>query len=192
MCRVPIVVLLFVASFTPFLRAQSTSASLAGRVTDPSKARIGGAKVVAINVGTNVSDEATTNAAGEYYLRSLVPGTYRIEVEKPGFKKLIRADVILHVQDALDIDFEMPVGAASESVTVEGGAPLLNTASASVSTLIDNRFVENMPLNGRSFSALIDLTPGVVLVPTNFLEEGQFFTRSFTGFTPACAGCSGY
>src|ERR1700757_4200607 len=68
----------------------------------------------------------------------------------------------------------MPVGAASESVTVEGGAPLLNTESASVSTLIDNRFVENMPLNGRSFSALIDLTPGVVLVPNNFYEEGQF------------------
>src|SRR6201987_5442415 len=156
------------------LCAQSTSASLAGRVTDPSKARIAGAKVVAINAGTNVSDEAPRNAAGEYYLRSLVPGTYRIEVQKPGFRKLIKPNVILHVQDALDIDFEMPVGAASESVTVDGGAPLLNTESASVSTLIDNRFVENMPLNGRSFSALIDLTPGVVLVPNNFFEEGQF------------------
>jgi hypothetical protein len=71
MCRVPIAVLLFVASFTAVLRAQSTSASLAGRVTDASKARIAGAKVVAINAGTNVSDGATTNAAGEYYLRSL-------------------------------------------------------------------------------------------------------------------------
>ncbi len=57
---------------------------------------------------------------------------------------------------------------------MEGGAPLLNTESASVSTLIDNRFVENIPLNGRSFSALIDLTPGVVLVSNNFFEEGQF------------------
>ena len=174
MPRVPLVALLFFFSFSSILRAQSTSASLAGRVTDPSKARITGAKVVAINAGTNVSDEATTNAAGEYYLRSLLPGTYRIEVEKPGFRKLIKPNVILHVQDALDIDFELPVGAASESVTVEGGAPLLNTESASVSTLIDNRFVENMPLNGRSFSALIDLTPGVVLVPNNFFEEGQF------------------
>ena len=174
MCRIPIVVLLFVASFTPALRAQSTSASLAGRVTDPSKARIAGAKVIAINAGTNISNEATTNAAGEYYLRSLVPGTYRIEVEKTGFRKLIKPDVILHVQDALNLDFELPAGTASESVTVEGGAPLLNTESASVSTLIDNRFVGNMPLNGRSFRALINLTPGVVLVPTNFFEEGQF------------------
>src|SRR5713101_9492856 len=102
------------------LCAHSTNTALAGRVTDPSKARIAGAKVVAINAGTNISNEATTNAAGEYYLRSLVPGTYRIEVEKPGFKKLIKPDVILHVQDDLAIDFEMPVGAASESVTVEG------------------------------------------------------------------------
>ena len=105
MWRVPIVGLLFITFFTPVLRAQSTSASLAGRVTDSSKARIAGAKVVAINVDTNVSDEATTNAAGEYYLRSLVPGTYRIEVEKPGFKKLIKPDVILHVQDTLGYRF---------------------------------------------------------------------------------------
>src|SRR5579864_5079540 len=131
MCRVPIIVLLFVASFTPVLCAQSTSASLTGRVTDSSKARIAGAKVVAINAATNVSDEATTNAAGEYYLRSLVPGTYRIEVEKPGFKKLIKPGVILHLQDALDIDFEMPVGSASENITVEGGAPLLNISDRS-------------------------------------------------------------
>jgi hypothetical protein len=156
------------------LCAQSTTASLTGRITDPSKAVIVGAKVAAISAGTSMRNETTTNAAGEYYLQSLLPGTYWIEVEKPGFKKLIKPDVILHVQDALDIHFEMPVGAVSESVTVEGGAPLLNTESASVSTVIDNRFVENMPLNGRSFSGLIDLTPGVVLVPTNFFEEGQF------------------
>jgi len=164
----------YLFSFAGMLCAQSTNASLAGRVTDPSKARIAGAKAIAINAGTNISNEATTNAAGEYYLRSLVPGTYRIEVEKTGFRKLIKPDVILHVQDALNLDFELPAGTASESVTVEGGAPLLNTESASVSTLVDNQFVENMPLNGRSFSALINLTPGVVLVPTNFFEEGQF------------------
>src|SRR4029077_2773829 len=103
------------------LCAQSTTASLTGRVTDPSKAVIAGAKVVAISAGTSMRNETTTNAAGEYYLRSLLPDTYRIEVENPGFKTLIKPDVILHVQDALHIDFKMPVGAASESVTVEGG-----------------------------------------------------------------------
>src|SRR5215831_5615547 len=156
------------------LRAQSTNASLTGRVTDPSKARIVGARVTAVSVGTNSHYETTSNSSGEYYLPNLPPSAYRIEVEKAGFKKLIKPDVILHVQDALEVDFEMPVGIASDSITVEAGAPLFNTSDATVSTLIDNRFVENMPLNGRSFGALINLTPGVVLVNSNFFEEGQF------------------
>ena len=156
------------------LRAQSPNASLTGRVIDPSKARIVGASVAAIHVDTNIRDEATTNSAGEYYMPSLLPGVYRVEVERPGFKKLIKPDVILHVQDSLHIDFEMTVGSASESITVEGGAPLLNTESAAVSTLIENRFVENMPLNGRSFSSLIELTPGVVLTQSTFYDQGQF------------------
>jgi Carboxypeptidase regulatory-like domain len=78
-----LVVLFFILLFFPLiLRAQSPNASLTGRVTDSSKARTPGAKVTAISTGTNIRDEVTTNAAGEYYLPSLLPGTYRIEVEK--------------------------------------------------------------------------------------------------------------
>jgi hypothetical protein len=161
-------------AFAAILHAQSTDASLAGRVTDPSTAMIAGANVSAINVGQNFRYQTTTNNSGEYSLPNLPPGTYRLEVEKSGFKKLIKPDVFLHVQDRLEINFAMTVGAASETITVESGAPLLNTSGASVSTLIDNRFVENMPLNGRSFSSLLDLTPGVVLIPSNFQEQGQF------------------
>jgi hypothetical protein len=95
-------------------------------------------------------------------------------VEAPGFRKIIRADVILHVQDALTIDFEMTLGATSETVTVEAGAPLVSAESGAVSTVIDRTFVENLPLNGRSFQTLIALTPGVVLSPATFAEQGQF------------------
>ncbi|HXO32553.1 MAG TPA: TonB-dependent receptor [Candidatus Acidoferrales bacterium] len=173
MRRVPsLVVFCFLAPL--IAHAQSTNASLSGRLTDSSKARIAGARVAATDIATNIRNEVTTNTSGEYYLPNLAPGTYRMEVEKPGFQKMIRPNVILHVQDVLSIDFEMRVGSASERITVEGGAPLLNTSDAAVSTLVDNRFVENLPLNGRSFSALIDLTPGVVLVNNNFFEEGQF------------------
>jgi hypothetical protein len=133
------------------LRAQSTNASLSGRVTDPSKAVVAGAKVAAINVGTNVRYEGATNGSGEYYLTNLPPGDFRLEIEKTGFKKLIKPDVNLHVQDALAIDFEMTLGSASERITVEADAPLVNTESAAVSTVIDRTFVENIPLNGRSF-----------------------------------------
>ena len=156
------------------LCAQSPNASLTGRVIDPSKARIVGASVVAIGVSTNIRDEATTNSAGEYYMPILLPGVYRVEVEKLGFKKLIRPDVIVHVQDALAIEFQMTVGSASESVTVEGGAPLVNTESATVSTVVDRKFVEDLPLNGRSFQTLIMLTPGVVVTQTAFDDQGQF------------------
>ncbi len=174
MRRVSALALLFLSSLTPVLRAQSINASLTGRITDPSKALIVDAKVAAISTGTNFRYETTTNASGEYYLANLPPASYRIEVEKPGFQKLIKPDVILHIQDALAIDFEMAVGSASESITVEGGAPLVNSESATVSTVVDSRFVENIPLNGRSFQALLMLTPGVVLTATAFDDQGQF------------------
>ncbi len=131
-------------------------------------------QIAAISAGTNVRYEATTNGSGEYHLANLPPGSYRIEIEKPGFKKLIKPDVILHVQDALEIDFEMTLGAASETITVEAGAPLVNTESGTVSTVIDRAFVENLPLNGRSFQTLIMLTPGVVVTATAFDDQGQF------------------
>ena len=174
MSRAVAVAVLMFAWYTPVLCGQSTSATLTGRVTDPSKAVIVGAKVAAINAGTDFRYETGTNAAGEYSLANLPPGSYRMEVEKPGFKKLIRPDVILHVQDALDIDFEMRLGSASESVTVQGGASLVNTESATVSTVIDRELVEELPLNGRSFQTLIMLTPGVVVTATAFDDQGQF------------------
>jgi Carboxypeptidase regulatory-like domain len=143
-------------------------------VTDPTKAVIVDAKVAAINAGTNVRDESATNDSGEYYFTNLPPGSYRIEIEKAGFKKLIKPDVMLHVQDALAIDFEMTLGSGSETIAVEGGAPVVNTESAAVSTVIDRTFVDNLPLNGRSFQTLILLTPGVVLTATTYEDQGQF------------------
>ena len=175
MRRAPAVaVFLFLAAPVPVLRAQSTNASVTGRVTDPSKATIAEAKVAAVNLGTNFRYESATNGGGEYALANLPPGTYRMEVEKPGFKKLIRPDVILHVQDALEINFEMALGSVSESIKVEGGAPLVNTTSGTVSTVIDRNFVEDIPLNGRSFQTLILLTPGVVVTQAAQDDQGQF------------------
>ena len=156
-------------------RAQSIGASLTGRVMDPSKALIVDAKVLAVNVGTNVRYEGKTNGSGEYYVTGLPPGTYRIEVEKTGFKTDIKPDVVLHVQDAVEINFEMTLGSSSESITVQAGAPLVNTESAAVSTVIDRNFVESLPLNGRSFNTLLQLTPGVIIAPANnFNAPGQF------------------
>jgi Carboxypeptidase regulatory-like domain len=171
---IPALVVLFLFSWTPAFHAQSTNGSITGRVSDPSKALIVDAKIAAINTATNFRYEVATNGSGEYYLTNLPPGPYRFEIEKPGFKKLIKPDVALHVQDALEIDFDMKLGSASEAITVESGAPLANTESATVSTVIDRTFVDNLPLNGRSFQTLILLTPGVVVIATAFDDQGQF------------------
>ena len=170
----PFLVVLILSSQPSSVRAQSTNGSISGRVTDPSHAVIANANVAAVNAGTNFRYETSTTNSGEYYLTNLRPGSYRLEVEKSGFKKLLQPDVVLHVQDSLAIDFEMTLGPSKESITVEAGAPLVNTSDATVSTLINRTFVEDIPLNGRSFQTLIMLTPGVVVTATAFDDQGQF------------------
>jgi hypothetical protein len=168
-----IVFILLISSASVAL-GQSTSASLAGRVTDPSNAVIVNATIVAISADTNIRHATTTNTAGEYYLANLPPRSYRIEVEKTGFRTLVKPDVVLHVQDVLQLDFQMTLGSVSEIVTVDAGAPLVNTVSGTVSTVIDRTFIDSIPLNGRSFQTLIMLTPGTVVTPTAFNDQGQF------------------
>ena len=119
--------LLLLIALAPVLRAQSTNASLNGRITDSVKAVIVKANVAAINLGTNVRYETTTNAEGEYYLTNLSPGLYRIEIEKSGFKKLIKSGVSLHLHDATEVDFELALGLMSDepepSTASEENAP---------------------------------------------------------------------
>jgi len=144
------------------LAAQSTNGTINGRVLDPSNKVIGGAEILVINDATGGKYSGKTNDDGIYIVPNLPPGPYRLQVSKVGFKTLIKPDIILNIQDALSINFTLPVGAVFEIVTVESGASMINTTDASVSTVIDHTYVENMPLNGRSFQDLILLTPGIV------------------------------
>ncbi|HVB59540.1 MAG TPA: TonB-dependent receptor [Candidatus Acidoferrales bacterium] len=158
----------------PSLVAQSPSGSISGIVHDPSGAVIAGAEILVVNDATGVQYSTTTNSEGIYLVPNLPPGSYRIQVAEIGFKTLIKPDIILHVQDALAINFTLPIGAASETVTVKGGTPLIDTQDASVSTIVDQNFADNLPMNGRSFQTLIQLTPGVVLTQNSEGNEGQF------------------
>src|SRR5580704_1166537 len=152
-----VVMLLAVCAF-----AQSPTGTISGIVLDPTEKAIVGAEVTVINDATGVQYPTKSNQDGIYVVPNLPPGTYRLQVAKLGFKTLIKPDIVLNIQDALSINFTLPVGAVFETVTVEGGASMINTTDASVSTVIDHTYVENMPLNGRSFQDLILLTPGVV------------------------------
>src|SRR6266404_677656 len=164
--RFPLPLFVLILLLTRAAIGQSPSGTISGLVLDPSGRAIAGAEILIVNDGTAVTYPGTTNGEGIYAIPNLPPGPYRIQVSKVGFKTLIKPDVVLNVQSAVAINFTLPVGAVAETVTVEGGAPLVNTQDASVSTVVDRRFVENMPLNGRSFQALITLTPGVTLTPT--------------------------
>ena len=154
--------------------AQSPNGTISGIVLDPSGAAVTHADIQILNDATGVRYPGATNAEGIYAVPNLPPGAYRIQVSKVGFKTLIKPDIVLSVQDALAINFTLPVGALSETITVQGGAPLVNTESASVSTVIDRDFVESLPLNGRSFNSLLQITPGVVIAPSGLNNQGQF------------------
>ena len=142
--------------------AQSPNGTISGLVTDSSGAVVVGADVLLENDATGVQHSAKTNREGIYLLPNVPPGSYRLQVSKIGFKTLIKPDITLNVEDSLAINFSLSVGAASEVVTVTAGAPMVNTTDGSLSTVVDQNYVANMPLNGRSFQDLILLTPGAV------------------------------
>ena len=166
---------LFLFLFVYSSAAQSPTGTISGIVTDPTGAAVTGAEIVVVNDATRVQLETQSNGEGIYVIPNLTPGNYRVQVSKVGFKTIIKPDIVINVQDALAINFALPLGAVSEIVTIQGGAPLVNTENAAVSTVVDRAFVENLPLNGRSFNTLLQLTPGVVIAPTSGASAtGQF------------------
>jgi hypothetical protein len=153
--------------------AQTEGARISGRVTDQSGAIIIGAECRIINLETNVSTSTATNEDGIYVIPDLHPATYQLTVQKDGFRTVIQPSLQLYAQDAVNENFTLAVGQRSESITVSSNVFGLQTQSAAVSTVVNQQFVDNMPLNGRSFQSLISVAPGVVFTSTN-LGPGQF------------------
>src|ERR1051325_2288081 len=172
--RLPFLPLFLITLLAIAAIAQSPYGTISGLVLDPAGQAIVGADIQIVNDATGARYSGATNGEGIYAVSTLPPGPYRLQVSKAGFKTLIKPDIILHVQDALAISFTLPIGALSETVTVEGGATLVNTESAAVSTVVDRHFAENLPMNGRSFQTLIQLTPGIVLTTYDNHDNGQF------------------
>src|SRR6266404_2388858 len=151
-----------------------TFGSIGGEIRDASGAVVAGATVTVVNVGTNASRTAEANEAGVYFLPSLPPGIYTVKVEKSGFKTAIRNQVELQVQLAARVDFDLQVGQVNESVEVSADAALLVTDNGTVGTVIENRRIVELPLNGRSYLQLVSLAPNV---STGFAGQGQATAR---------------
>lgn len=158
--------------------SQTTSAGVSGRITDPSGAVVVDAEVEIKNTDTNDSITVKTNGDGLYNIPSLKPGHYLINVRKAGFRSVTVTEVELNIQDNVVRNFALQVGSISETVTINGNDLHINTTDATVGTVIDQSYVKNMPLNGRSFQDLILLTPGTVTQPS---QMSAFAPRGGSG-----------
>lgn len=143
--------------------AQTTEATVTGQITDQSGGVVAQARVVFTNLNTHVVRETETNEEGIYHLTGLPPGIYRANVNKQGFKGIVKGDIELQVQDQVSINFILQVGSVSQTVTIEGGAPLLDVSEMALKQVVDSRTIDRIPLNGRNYLDLIRLTPGVAV-----------------------------
>ncbi len=140
--------------------AQSFTASVVGTVYDGTGAVVPNANLAAVNTGTNARVEATTDEQGNYTLPSLPPGQYRIEVEATGFKRLVRSGVVLQVQQQARMDLTLELGALTESIQVTAAVSRLEGTSSTLGKVVDNRRINDLPLNSRNVYSLLFLTPG--------------------------------
>ncbi len=167
--------LLLLVFLPAILAAQSFTASVRGVVTDPTQSAVPNAKVTITNVDRNVPQETVSDAAGRYVLTALPPGRYTLAVEAAGFTRYKRGAFMLQVQQQATIDVELAVGAVASTVEVEASAPLLNTTSATLGQVVENKYILSLPLAGRAPLALVVLSPGVT--PSNLNPGGQSNTN---------------
>lgn len=154
--------LILTGLFSAAASAQTFYGSVVGTVTDPTGAAIPQAMVALTNLGTSDRRTMQTDADGAYQFVNLRPGQYKLEVEKPGFRRMVREPITVEVQSAVRIDAGMVVGDVSQTVEVSAQTPLLETQNTSLGQVVEARKVLEMPLNGRNIFGLVALVPGVV------------------------------
>ena len=157
-----------------------TFGEITGEVTDQSGAIAPNASVTATNTATNGARTTLTNASGIYSFPALVPGPYQVRVEAAGFQSSVRSNIELQVQQTARVDFTLTVGQTSQTVEVSGTALLLTTESATVGTVIEQKSIVELPLNGRDFLQLVALSPSVTygFAPPNQAVGRQGGTRA--------------
>ena len=162
---------------------QLETATVSGQVVDANGLSIIGARVKLVDIDRDTAIGTAANSSGLYTFPSVRPGRYRMQITAEGFRTVNVTGLIVNVQDHLEQNFKLGVGSVSESITVEGDASLLDTQSAAVSTVVDRNFAENLPMNGRSFQTLVELTPGIVFGIGNGYDQGQFNINGQRGYS---------
>jgi Carboxypeptidase regulatory-like domain len=156
-----------------FSATASPVGSISGSVKDSSGGMVPGVKLTLINTGTNAQLGTNTNTEGEFQFLQLPPATYTLAVEHTGFKKTVVSSVLVQVDQVTHIEIALEVGSLSDSVQVEGVAPLLESDKSTISSVVDTRTIANMPLNARQYLDLALLTPGAM--PSQPGQQGGGF-----------------
>jgi hypothetical protein len=154
--------LLLYAIWSPVTCGQTFFGSISGTVLDATGAAVPAATVTLTNLGTSEKRTMQSDTAGSYTFVNLVPGRYRIEAERSGFKRFTREPIVVEVQSAVRIDIPMELGAVTQTVEVTAATPLLQPQTSDLGQVVAGRSVTDIPLNGRNPLALVSLVPGVV------------------------------
>jgi hypothetical protein len=162
--RIAVLFLTLVLAAPLTARAQTT-ASVSGRVQDASGAVLPGVSVTARQIDTGFERTTTSDAEGRYALPSLPSGAYELRAELQGFRTLVRRGILLSVAEHVSVDLALDVGGVTEALTVTADTPAVNTRAGELSYLVDARAIEQLPLNGRNYTDLAYLQPGVVPYP---------------------------
>ncbi|MCU1329621.1 MAG: TonB-dependent receptor, partial [Bryobacterales bacterium] len=173
---------------TATLSLAQTAGEITGEVRDPSGASTPNATITATNKDTNVARTTTTNTAGVYSFPAMIPGTYDVKAAAAGFETTVVTNVLLQVQQTARVDFTLTVGQATQTVEVSASGDLLATENAATGTVIEQRRITDLPLNGRNFFSLVALSPGVTVgfAPAAQAANRQGGTRA--GLTMSLSG----
>ncbi len=159
--RIAMLGLMLIFGCVNYFAQGSPTGTITGVTQDDAGAVVAGSRVVATNNGTNATFEGVSDENGLYTIRSLPVGNYSVTVEANGFKKTTLTDIPVRVNEEIRLDATLIVGAVSEQVTVTGEPSLVNTTSSTLKTVIDERRINELPLNGRDPNALVQLVAGV-------------------------------
>ncbi len=163
-------------------RAQLTTGTIVGSVTDPSGAIIPSARLTITNLDTGISRSVQTNGDGMYTATNLRPGHYTVKASMQGFQSQTKAGLILAVDQKLEVDFTLKPGVQTQKVTIVGrSAQLVQTATSSLGQIIGAHAVGNLPLNGRNYQQLISLTAGVAPAAEGAHTEGHYVINGGRG-----------
>ena len=178
---------ILILAFTPAdAMGQNVYGTIAGIVTDNSGAAVTDATITLTNLDTAETHKIQSDASGNYVFVNILPGRYKVEGEKTGFKKFVRQPILVQIESGLKVDVTLQVGAVTEAIEVSGDVPLLQPETNSLGQVVEQRSVTELPLNGRNPLALVQLVPGVV--PQGQPSAGNSSMSNPVGANPFALG----